>query len=217
MLGSDMVFLLRVASEPEYFIRYLKVFMKSAGINCANFLFHTWKILIWKIFSYQTASSWIPALHCLIEYGVDIHQQCDHDESAYIQILRAVGHPFAADNRAYTWLSMLKACGVDLVSYVEVETALIQDVGVDFKWGKRRRRRSIVLLEYDGLQIPSWRWALPSESSAAEALGEFVNVGSEFEEYLVRFVYPTGPDDLGAWKREEDYTSWTESCFPFCF
>lgn len=214
-LEADMKYLLSVAEEPEYIVRYLELFMKSPGIDCANLLSHTWKALIINIFRYGSVSSWIPVLQCLIEHGIDIHQQLKYGQSAYMTLVWRAKHPFTADDRAFQWLNMLKACGVDLVSYVRTETELIQKVG--------HGGRSVVLLDYDGLQIPSWRWYLPTEGSAVDGLGEFANLGSELEDHHLRYSYlfdvvvPTGPDDIKAWKLGKGCsdTFWANEIFPF--
>ncbi|POS79576.1 hypothetical protein DHEL01_v202022 [Diaporthe helianthi] len=155
---------------------------------------------------------------------VDIHQQWYFNDSAYMYLLKSANHPFTADCIAYEWLNMLKACGVDLGSYVEVETALVQEVGVETELEWSARRRGFALLDYDGLQIPSWRWVLPAGSNIVEILHEFINFGSDVRAprfpgpYMWQGVNPTGPDDDRAWKRWEGPWDrfWTDKHFPFC-
>lgn len=210
-----MEYLVGTGGDPGYFNRYLKVFLKSPMIDRAKFLSHAWDRLVMCIFNGQRSardlSSWVPAFHCLIEQGVDIHQPfraCYG--SAYIRNLCAADHAFEADHIAYSWLKMLKACGVDIDRYIEIETTLIKKVG--FHQSPKEGRRQLVILDFEGLPMPSWRWQLLRESKIIEVLEEFHNLGpGKMERW--GHCRPSGSDDLRCWKRHSPYLG--KFSFPF--
>lgn len=159
----------------------------------------------------NTYSSWIPALRTLVENGADLHQPCIlGDTSAYITILSLQVHPFDADDRAYSWLEMLKACGVDISSYLETETTLIDRLGF-CQNGKARKMKKITL-DFDGLPMPSWRWELPTETSIIEVIEEFLDLGTDKEHCTVS-LNPAGPEDVKSWKAGSYYRG--SGPFPF--
>jgi hypothetical protein len=217
-LQSDMKYLLHIGQDPECFTRSLDEFLKTPGIDRAGLLSEAWDSLLWNIFNpaFGDGCRWIPGLRCLVEQGVDIHQPGnDHDKSAYMRIMDEANHPFEADHRAHSWLKIIKECGLDLGSYIKAETALIERTG--FYPTPNGRQRKVIMLDFEGLQIPSWRWALPLESSILEVLEEFLNIGIEpsvSRDRELGSVRPAGPDDLEPWKAGSD-TWWAELTFPF--
>ncbi|KAG8161627.1 hypothetical protein KVR01_008614 [Diaporthe batatas] len=72
MLETDVLYLLDNGTEPEYFTRYLNVFMKSLGNNHVKFLRCAWKRLVENMFNYGVVSDWIPAARYLIDQAEQI-------------------------------------------------------------------------------------------------------------------------------------------------
>lgn len=218
MREKDIKYLLDAASDPEYFSRYLNVFLKSSGIDHAEVLSFAWERVVLELSHslgpYDDVSGWIPALRCLMEHRVDFHQQffVPHD-SAYTWLLRGSDHPFEADERAYHWLELLKVCGVDLHSYIEAEITLIVKNGISYCIPVRVRPRKMVILDFKGLPVPSWRWELVTESNIIEILEEFHNFGFDGMEYYVDCAEPSGPDDFKCWKAADKFGQ--NVCFPF--
>ena len=216
MREKDIKYLLDTGCEPEYFRRYLNMFLKSPMIDHSDLLFWAWKRFMRTAFQHdeKTSLRWIPALRILIEQGADIHRPSHFcEKSAYIQIVGAANHPFEADDRAHSWLKMLEACGVDLDSYIKAETTLIEKTGFHHRLDARKRK--MVILDFDGLPIPSWRWEVPTESSISEVVEEFLNLGPDSVERHTYYLHPTGPDDIKAWKAENYYSDSGQYCFPF--
>jgi hypothetical protein len=214
MQEKDIKYLLDTGCEPEYFGRYLTVFLKSPMIDHSDLLSWAWGRLVGTVFTRDEKSSWIPAFRILIEQGVDIHQPGSiYEKSAYTHIVGEANHPFEADDRARSWLKILKACAVDLDSYLEAETTLIEEAGF-YHWLDARKKK-MVMLDFDGLPMPSWRWEVPTESSISEVVEEFLNLGSDRVEPHTYYLYPAGPDDIKAWKAENYYSDSGQSCFPF--
>lgn len=216
MQERDIKYLLATGHHPEYFNRYLKVFLDSPWINHTDLVSHAWKCVVTNIFSEPVyeLSSWIPPLRYLIEQGVDLHQPLDTTyNSSYTLILDWADHPFEADDHAYSWLGMLKACGVDISSYVKVEITLIEKSGISRYAAVKTRR--IIILDFEGLPMPSWRRGAVMESNIAEALEEFRNLGPDTMETRLAVPCPSGPDDFKCWKAEILGTGWRQHCFPF--
>lgn len=218
MREEDMKFLLDTGSHPQYFNQYLKVFLESPSIDYSSFLSHAWTCVVRNISIWWTRThdprDWIPALRYIIEQGVDIHQRFNACyASAYLLFLGATTHPLEADARAFSWLEMIKACGVDLSSYVKFETTLVEK----FLFGESgaMKKRQLVFLDFEGLPIPSWRWELITESSIVEVLTEFHNLGSDFVEHQLHSLDPSGPEDFNHWRVDRHYESWGKHCFPF--
>lgn len=218
MREMDIKYLLETGSHPEYFGRYLKVFLDSPGINHSDMLSHAWTCVVGEILSVEWRSykldSWIPPLRYLIEQGVDVHQPYyGPDSSAYLTIVTTTRHPLIADDNARSWLEMLKVCGVELRGYLEAETTLAKRAGVYQL--PTERQREIVIIDFGGLQMPSWRWKPVTESSIAEVLEEFGNLGYDRIGYLTHIPCPSGPDDFECWKAENISSGWGKDCFPF--
>lgn len=213
MRDKDAEYLLDTAREPSYFGRYLKVFLKYPAIDHSDLLSQAWKTFVNSVFVVDSdSSSWIPALRTFIEHGVNLHQPCDSDgPSAYTTILNAQVHPFEADDKAYSWLEMLKTCGVNISSYLETESTLIDKFGFNPYTNGRKMKK--ITLDFDGLPMPSWRWELPTESSIIEVMEEFRNLGPGKMELEPFWLDPEGPDDFKSWKAENLYPDWSQ--FPF--
>lgn len=221
MRETDIKYLLNTGSHPEYFNRYLKVFLNSPGVDHSDLLSYAWKCVVGGIFSgtdlerLYELDSWIPPLRYLIEQGVDIHQPyySAEDGSAYLMILATADHPLDADENARSWLEMLRVCGVELSSYLQAETILARRFG--FNQHQAERQRELVLLDFEGLPMPSWRWGLVTEGNITEMLEEFGNLGYDRIGGLTHLPDPSGPDDFKCWKVENILSGWGEYCFPF--
>lgn len=218
MQEKDMKYLLETSHHPAYFNRYLKVFLNSPWINHTDLVSHAWKCVVTNIFlepgSFYEPSSWIPSLRYLIEQGVDLHQPFGATcSTSYATILYFADHPFEADDWAYSWLGMLKACGVDLSSYIKVETTLIKTSGISRLAAAKNRKTTI--LDFEGLPMPSWRREVVMESNVVELLEEFCNLGPDTWERRQGGPRPSGPDDLKCWKAENIGAEWRQYCFPF--
>lgn len=218
MQEKDIKYLLETGSHPEYFSRYLKVFLKSPRIDHADLVSHAWHCIVRNILPrpklYYELSSWIPSIRYLIEQGVDIHQPLNACyKSTYMMILSATNHPLEAEHKARSWLEVLKACGVDLSGYVKVETTLLEKFGV--RQYPCARTRQLIHLDFEGLPIPCWRWKMVTESSIDEVLSEFHHLGSDLLEFRLYTLNPSGPLDFKHWSIENHYDSWGKKCFPF--
>lgn len=215
MRRSDVMYLLDTGCESGYLGRYLNVFLTSPAIDYPELLSRAWKAVVHCVFDeFRTNSSWIPALRTLVEHGVNLHQSLSPHFSgglsAYVDILSIQTHPFEADNKAYSWLEMLKTCGVDISSYLKAETTLIDKFGFcPYTDGRKMKK---ITLEFDGLPMPSWRWEVPMDSSIIEVLEEFLNFGPDCLYYQVHTPSPEGPDDFKSWKAEN-----YDGCFQFPF
>lgn len=221
MQEKDIKYLLKTGHHPEYFNRYLKVFLNSPWIDHTDLVSHAWDCIMEKTFpreGYYELSSWIPPLRYLIEQGVDLHQPFNRSyNSAYTRILSLADHPFEADENAYAWLGMLKACGIDLSSYLKVETTLLKTAGISGY--ATAMKRKLEFLDFEGLPMPSWRREVAMDNNVVELLEEFRNLGNDGLEWALVVPDPSGPDDLKCWKAENIDTEWGEEwgeyCFPF--
>lgn len=217
MQEKDIKYLLGTAHHPEYFNRYLKVFLNSPWIDHTDLVSHAWNCIVVNIFPRERIyelSSWIPPLRYLIEQGVDLHQPFNRSyNSAYTRILSLADHPFEADENAYAWLRMLKACGVDLSSYLKASTTLLKTSGIS-RYATAMKRR-ITFLDFEGLPMPSWRREVVMDNNIVELLEQFRNLGNDRLEWTLVVPYPSGPDDFKCWKAENIDTEWGEYCFPF--
>lgn len=149
-----------------------------------------------------------------MEHGVDIHEPFRaRRRSAYMLVLCGADHPFEADEKAYYWLKTLEVCGVDLSNYIGAETTLIEQFGIEPYWFAERNKE-VVMLDFECLPMPSWRWKLPQESSIIEVLEEFQFLGPDLMEYRLDYVLPAGPNDIKCWKAENNIDL-ARYCFPF--
>ncbi|KAK2605471.1 hypothetical protein N8I77_008305 [Diaporthe amygdali] len=216
MRATDIQYLIDTSNNPGYFNRYLRVFLKSQMINHSDLLFYAWRRLVSAVSSELPVDydvfSWIPAFQYLIEQGIDIHKSFNGRVSAYTSILDAP-HPFDADDRAHSWLKILKECGVDIKSYIQRETEHIEKIGLGLSHPTEDSK--VVWLEFEGLTIPSWRREVTMESKAVEVLEEFQNFGLESIERQLYGLYPSGPDDFKQWKVYGQGEDWRAKCFPF--
>lgn len=217
MRENDIKYLMDTLSEPQYFSRYLKVFLKSPAIDNTVILSFAWERLVislgFCLKSLDDFSSYIPAFQYLIEEGVDIHHRIYGRHSAYGLLLVGAQHPFDADEVACSWLKIFKACRVDLLSYVEAESSIFEKFGLGQY--ANTMTREMVILDFEGLQMPSWRWELPTGSNIIEVLEEFHNLGSERMDPKMRGIRPSGPEDFKRWNDDNYYASWEGACFPF--
>ena len=219
MQEKDFRYLLQTESHPDYFSQYLKVFLKSPAVDHDALLSYAWVRLVlsfsmlWKSFLLADTSNWTPAFQYLLEQGVDIHRKLGNRRSAYTQLLVATMHPFQADEVAYRWLKILKACGVDISRYAEIESSLIEKAGLGNYADEKKRK--MVILDFEGLPMPSWRWELPTGSNIIEVLEEFLNLGYQGMEYRLLHLNPTSREDFKYWKAENHYRWWGHKCFPF--
>lgn len=214
MRERDLRYLLNTGCQPEYFGRYLTLFLKSPAIDHSRFLSWAWRNFMFSVFGkVYTSSSWVPALHTFIEHGVNLHRLSDsHGVSPYIMILSMQVHPFEADHTAYSWLEMLRTCGVDISSYLETENTLVDKYGFGQGPTEAKEMKKITL-DIEGLPMPSWRWKLPTESSIIELLQEFRILGRNNMEWSRGCRHdPEGPNDFNFWKARHFYG---DSHFPF--
>lgn len=208
---KDINFLLDTGCEPEYYGRYLSTFLKSPAIDHHDLLSRAWTAFVHRGW-HDMDSSWIQGLRTFIDHGVDLHQfRNSRNRSPYITILSSQNHPFDADDKAYSWLEMLRTCGIDISSYLDTENALIDKFG--FNPYTNRRKMKKVVLDFDGLPMPSWRWELPAQSSISEVMEEFLNLGLDNLERAPYSLSPEGPDDIKSWKSENFYGHQIQ--FPF--
>lgn len=216
MRATDIRYLMNTSNDPEYFNRYLKVFLKSPMIDHSDSLSYAWRRLVLEVSSelpvHYDVSSWIPAFSYLIDQGVDIHKSFNGRQTAYSQILDGP-HPFDADDRAHSWLKILKECGVDIKSYIQRETEHIEKIGLGLSHPTEDSK--VVWLEFEGLTIPSWQRKVIMESRAIEVLEEFQNFGLESLERRMYGPSPYGPDDFKRWKVYGQDEDWRAACFPF--
>lgn len=220
MQEKDFKFLLKTSSHPEYLSRYLPVFLESSAIDKADLLSFAWDSLVISLDyalvqdDYNDFHSWVPAFHYLIEQGVDIHRVVRRARrSAYDLLLRHTSHPFEADEVAYFWLKILKICGVDIRSYVQIESSIIERRRV-FAW-KRASKREMVILDFEGLPMLSWRWASPTENKINELLEEFPCLRSKPFRVWLNGISFSGPEDFKRWSAIDQNRYWNEICFPF--
>ena len=118
-----------------------------------------------------------------------------------------------ADETAYSWLKILKACGVDIPSYVKIESSLIEEDGLG-QYADTVNRK-MVMLDFEGLPMPSWRWELHMDSNIIEVLREFRHLGCELMEGRMRGIDPSGPEDFKRWNDAYHRACWGRACFPF--
>lgn len=220
MQEKDFKFLLKTRSHPEYFSRYLPVFLKSPAIDKTDLLSFAWDSLVMSFgFSMHQierndVDTWVPAFQYLIEQGVDIHRVVRPGRlSAYDRLLLPTNHPFEADEVAYFWLKILKICGVDIRSYVQIEKSIIEKRG-SFFWGSARKKK-MVILDFEGLPMLSWRCDPPKKSSIYELLGEFHSLGSSSFRFWLNAIGPSGPEDFKHWSANNHSWYWNKNCFPF--
>lgn len=220
MQEKDFRFLLDTRSHPEYFSRYLPVFLKSSAIDKTDLLSFAWDSLVTSLCAHMLLNklndvhSWVPAFQYLIEQGVDIHRvvRCAR-LSAYGQFLRHTSHPFEADEVAYVWLRILKICGVDIRNYVQIENSIIQRRG-SFTWESGSKRK-MVILDFEGLPMLSWRREPPTESKIYELLVEFHSFRSKPFNLWLNGMRPSGPGDFKHWSADNHNGHWNKNCFPF--
>lgn len=214
---KDMGYLIDTGVDSEYLKRYLKVFLKYPMVDHADLLSSAWDSLvvhhlISRSTRYGFVSNVVSGFKHLIELGADLHQPFGNCCSTYIQILNNTYHPFDADDSVHTWMTIMKACGVDIKSYVERETRLIEEAGI--KQDRNERKREVVHTKFDGLPVPSWRWEQPAESEIIEVLEAFYILGCDHMEYEL-ILAPSSQDDLKHWKVGNDRMGWWKTCFPF--
>lgn len=218
MLETDIRFLLETRGHPEYFSRYMPVFLKSPAIDKNDLLSFAWDCLVMHLCAHRLLNRangvhiWVPAFQYLIEQGVDIHRTApDTGASAYYQLVVGTRHPFEADEAAYFWLEILKSCGVDMRSYAQIESS--------FDWSDEEELKAVIL-DFEGLPMFSWRRDPYTESRIIEVLGEFHNFGPDsFQDGMDRNemcrFYPSGPADFKYWSVDNQNGEWDKYCFPF--
>lgn len=221
MQEKDFRFLLTPRSHPEYFSRYLPVFLESPGIDQPDLLCFAWDSLVGslslslKLEELNDVHIWVPAFQYLINQGIDIHRVvCRAGRSAYGRLLLERMHAFEADGVAYFWLKILKTCGVDIQSYVQIESTLIEKDGTGGY--ENQRERQMVILDFEGLPMLSWRWELPTESKIIELLQEFHNLGPESFQHGEYHFFPSGSEDFKYWSVHiNQYGCWGKISFPY--
>lgn len=220
MQETDIRFLLETRCHPEYFSRYLPVFLRSPAIDKTDLISFAWDCLVMSFGGHMGLDkvndihSWVPAFQYLIEQGVDIHRVVRRAmHSAYHCLLLITTHPFEADETSYLWLKILRLCGVDIRSYVRIESSIVERREPSAR--ESASRRKIVMLDFEGLPMLSWRWELPNESKINELLGEFHSLGSGSFRHWLSWTLPSGPKDFKHWSVDNHYEYWDKICFPF--
>lgn len=220
MLEKDFRFLLETRMHPEYFSRYLPVFLESPAIDKADLLSFAWdRLVMYLCFSmdideHNDVHSWVPAFRYLIEQDVDIHRLVRPAMlSAYDYLLRPTNYPFEADEVVCFWLKILKICGVDIHGYVQIQSSIIERRS-PFAW-EREDKRKMVILDFEGLPMLSWRCEPPTRSDIYELLGEFHSLGSHSFRFWLCAIGPSGPEDFKHWSANNHNWYWNKNCFPF--
>lgn len=144
-----------------------------------------WNTVVWNFTRYRLSTgseliaSWSAVIRRLIEQGADVCQPTNNlcsDSSAYLDILLVAVNPVDADERVHEWLRTLKSCGVLIGPYIERETRTIYKHWVDCPRNDCIGTKRLVIVQFGGIPIPSWKWGVSPGDEAFELLEEFGNL-----------------------------------------